>query len=48
MPFYEHALHALRGWMDLWAGVGQLHAGLHHGSGLRLTNALQHPTKGRG
>ena len=30
MPSYDHALHALRSWLDSWSGMGHIAVGLHH------------------
>src|SRR2546428_12693637 len=29
MPSYDRALHALRRWMDSWAGIGHVAVGMH-------------------
>jgi hypothetical protein len=29
MPSYDRALHALRTWMDSWAGIGRVAVGMH-------------------
>jgi hypothetical protein len=38
MPSYEGALHALRTWLDSWAGIGRIAVGMaHQGFDLQLT-----------
>jgi hypothetical protein len=38
MPSYDRALHALRTWLDSWAGIGQVAVGMHRqGFDLQLT-----------
>jgi len=38
MPSYDRALHALRSWLDSWAGIGQVAVGMHRqGYDLQLT-----------
>jgi hypothetical protein len=38
MPSYDRALHALRTWMDSWAGIGRVAAGMaRQGYDLQLT-----------
>jgi len=38
MPSYNRALHALRSWLDSWAGIGRVAAGMaHQGYDLQLT-----------
>jgi hypothetical protein len=38
MPSYDRALHALRTWMDSWAGIGRIAVGMHRqGYDLQLT-----------
>ena len=38
MPSYDRALHALRTWLDSWAGTGHVAVGTHrHGDDLQLT-----------
>jgi hypothetical protein len=38
MPSYERALHALRTWLDAWAGIGHIAVGMHRqGFDLQLT-----------
>jgi len=38
MPSYDRALHALRTWLDSWAGIGHVAVGMHRqGFGLQLT-----------
>jgi hypothetical protein len=29
MPSYDHALHALRTWLDSWSGIGHMVVGMH-------------------
>jgi hypothetical protein len=37
-PFYDRALHALRSWLDSWAGIGHVAVGMHRqGYDLQLT-----------
>jgi hypothetical protein len=38
MPSYDRALHALRTWLDSWAGIGHVAVGMHcQGYDLQLT-----------
>jgi hypothetical protein len=38
MPSYDRALHALRTWLDFWAGIGHVAVGMaRQGSDLQLT-----------
>ena len=38
MPSYDRALHALRTWLDSWAGIGHVAVGMHRqGYDLQLT-----------
>ena len=38
MLSYDRALHALRGWLDSWAGIGRVAVGMHRqGFDLQLT-----------
>src|SRR5438128_11576104 len=38
MPSYDRALHALRSWLDSWAGIGRVAVGMHRqGFDLQLT-----------
>jgi hypothetical protein len=38
LPCYDHALHALRSWLDSWSGIGLVAAGMHRqGYDLQLT-----------
>ena len=38
MPSYDRALHALRAWLDSWAGIGHITVGMHRqGYDLQLT-----------
>src|SRR6267378_3511599 len=38
MPSYDHALHALRSWLDSWSGMGHIAVGMHRrGYDLQLT-----------
>ena len=38
MPSYDRALHALRTWLDTWAGIGHVAVGMHRqGYDLQLT-----------
>ena len=38
MPSYDSALHALRSWLDSWAGIGHVAVGMHRqGYDLQLT-----------
>ena len=38
MPSYDRALHALRTWLDSWAGIGRVAVGMaHQGDDLQLT-----------
>ena len=38
MPSYDRALHALRRWMDSWAGIGHVAVGMHRqGHDLQFT-----------
>ena len=38
MPSYDRALHALRSWLDSWAGIGHVGVGMHRqGFDLQLT-----------
>ena len=38
MPSYDRALHALRTWLDSWAGIGRIAVGMaHQGYDLQLT-----------
>jgi hypothetical protein len=38
MPSYDRALHALRTWLDSWAGIGHVAVGMHRqGFDLQLT-----------
>src|SRR2546428_6632992 len=38
MPSYDRALHALRSWLDSWAGIGHVAVGMHRqGFDLQLT-----------
>jgi hypothetical protein len=38
MPSYDHALHALRTWLDSWPGIGHVAIGMHRqGFDLQLT-----------
>ena len=38
MPSYDRALHALRAWLDTWAGIGHVAVGMHRqGFDLQLT-----------
>ena len=38
LPSYDRALHALRSWLDSWAGIGHVAVGMHRqGFDLQLT-----------
>jgi hypothetical protein len=38
MPSYDRALHAVRAWLDTWAGIGHIAVGMHRqGYDLQLT-----------
>jgi hypothetical protein len=38
MPSYDRSLHALRTWLDSWAGIGRIAVGMaHQGYDLQLT-----------
>ena len=38
VPSYDRALHALRAWLDSWAGIGRVAVGMHRqGFDLQLT-----------
>ena len=38
MPFYDRALHALRTWLDSWAGIGHITVSMaRQGFDLQLT-----------
>src|SRR2546425_9868008 len=38
MPSYDRSLHALRSWLDSWAGIGRVAVGMaRHGYDLQLT-----------
>jgi len=47
MPRYDRALHALRTWLDSWAGIGHVAIGMHRqGYDLQLT-AVRRPRLAR-
>jgi hypothetical protein len=47
-PSYDRALHALRTWLDPWAGIGHVAVGMHRqGYDLPLTQYDEEPERSR-